>query len=182
MAKVRRKIGDKLYLWTDTVNTYATECVISAHGFYVPPVNTFMPPADVEWYCQHNQTQNTASIASFSRGQNSSGVSHNVNVENYSLYKYQEHSGDIKATAKSQNMSFKEAEKFMGGALMGGETYHTLRNLNRPSFDVVTIRWRGDDKSISFQDVLRKVHAKNPYAKYHALFCREQKLASFKPT
>lgn len=114
MPKVQVDLGGRAYLWKEA-GGYAPNVVISAHGIYRPNTATFQAGAPtLYFYCPHDGTvddvpqatgvKNTPPTETIPDG-------NDVNCWDYTLFKYQEHSADIRAFAKAHQMTFAEAER-----------------------------------------------------------------------
>jgi hypothetical protein len=193
MAKVRVDLGGRAYLWKDA-NAYAPSVVISAHGFYRPNPGQYQPGAPtLLFYCAHDETVNDvpqSTRVDQERVVETVPQGNVTSCTNYVLFKFQEHSGDIKDYMKDQNrkgnqITFADAEDDLGQSFMGGETYGTFRNVNDQNNDYVTIRWRHWSKGgheITLQNLVTLILNEHNYATIKCCFCREPKPADFRPT
>lgn len=183
MAKTQVALGDQVYLWTNGNNGagYAPKVIISAHGWYKAADQPWAPGAStLVFFVDHGNTLDDIGSAQTVKGLRRKQTvpgDNVVSVTDYTLGKYQEHSGDIAAFAKQNNMTVAEADNDMG--MMGaGETYSTFRHMVDARFDYVTVRNRAryyGGPTIKLSALVELVRAENAYTEYFCAFCRELK-------
>jgi hypothetical protein len=176
--------NDKIILF-ETPGGGATNCLISAHGWFKANAPQYTLIAPLHFYCAHGTTlDDLTSVKAFQAGNRVGPVmAAGQNVTDYTLGKLQDSHKDIATFQKTMNKQFPGTTMDEAALEMwtmgGGESYQGLeQRFNKVGYDVVTVRnrsWFKGGSTIKLSDVIASVHAHHAYANYHAVFCREAK-------
>jgi hypothetical protein len=185
MPKTAVELGSQAYLFKGAA--YATNVVISAHGFYYAGDGVYNPGGNqLLFYCRHGDTVDDIPMSTMLDVE---GVvrervpGDNPSCTDYRLFKFQEHKADIKAIAKGRGWTFDEAAEAIGTA-GGGETYATFTSSDSTTNDYVTVRNRAPYKGgpvIRLSALIGLISATHQYATYKCCFCRELKPNNWMP-
>ena len=165
----------KAYLFKEPGNgNYATNCMISAHGWYSSGTTTYTPAQGItlHFYVPHGATVddlNNCREALIGGLQVVESVSNPRSCTDYRLSKLQVPKSTIEGQAREKGWTFDEAAEAIG---LFGETYGSLKQVDNTTFDIATVRNRALDSTLSLSKLISAIEREHHYANYYCAFCR----------